>query len=86
MAVTPFKSNDAFNMAEFNSMIGEVNTDISGVSSSVSTLSGTVSGHTSSINSLQSQVNNKAPQYQYSTSDIGAGASLTTGVLYIVYE
>ena len=38
----------------------------------------------------ETEVNNllaaKAPMYQYSTTDIGAGASLATGQLYFVYE
>ena len=35
----------------------------------------------------QNTANSKAPQYQYSTSDLTAGSSsLTTGVLYLVYE
>lgn len=28
----------------------------------------------------------KAPMYQYSTTDIGTGAPLPTGVVYFVYE
>ena len=28
----------------------------------------------------------KAPMYQYGTTDIGVNASLPTGVLYFVYE
>jgi hypothetical protein len=32
------------------------------------------------------QVDDKAPMYIYSTTDIGEGASLPTGVLYFVYD
>ena len=43
-----------------------------------------VDGVTSAI---QTQLNNKAPKYQYSTTDLTAGSSsLTTGTLYFVYE
>lgn len=54
-------------------------------STSVNNLTTRVNGLDKSINGLDASIQGKAPQYQYSTTDPGAGSRLASGTLYIVY-
>ena len=78
-ASTITSSNLTANRALVSDSSGKV-----AVSAVTSTELGYLDGVTSAI---QTQLNNKAPAYQYSTTDLTAGSSsLATGTLYFVYE
>lgn len=66
--------------------ISSIKTTVNTHTTNISSVTTNVSNLTSTVNTINSALNGKAPMYQYSTTDIGTGASLATGTLYIVYS
>lgn len=74
------------NTTDITNLTGKVNTNTTNITNLTSTHTTDINTINTTLNTINTTLNNKAPMYQYSTTDIGAGAALATGTIYLVYS